>query len=170
MEIIVDLKIYQMLEFINTRLTNIERNISRVDEKLDYSLALQKNHLIRVKNGEYIDDNMILMGLPYNDLNPQKAVEIYNNKDMDYIILDVTDKNYKSPIKLDSVIKIPLEDLDYRYAEIQNKTTPILIISEVGLRSIKACELLIKKGFLNVNNISGGYKFWPQKQDPQIAA
>jgi rhodanese-related sulfurtransferase len=166
----VDLKLYQMLEFMNNRLTNIERNITRIDEKLDYSLALQRNHLIRVKNGEFIDDNMILMGLPYNDLSPKRALEIYENPDMDYIILDVSSTGYSPSVKLDGVIKIPFEDLDMRYAEIQNKTTPVLIISEVGLRSIKACELLVKKGFFNVNNISGGYKFWPTESGPEIAA
>jgi rhodanese-related sulfurtransferase len=36
-----------------------------------------------------------------------------------------------------------------------------MIISENGLRSIQACELLIKKGFFNINNISGGHEFWP---------
>jgi len=166
----VDLKFYQMLEFINNRLTNIERNISKVDEKLDYSLALQRNHLIRVKNGEFIDDNMILMGLPYNDLNPQQAFEIYENADMDYIIVDVSRQEQFAPVKLDGTVKIPLEELDRRYAEIQSKTTPVLVISETGLRSIKACELLVKKGFFNVNNISGGYKFWPAETSSRMAA
>ena len=36
-----------------------------------------------------------------------------------------------------------------------------MIISENGLRSIQACEMLVKKGFFNINNISGGYEFWP---------
>ncbi|OIQ16854.1 MAG: hypothetical protein BM556_14450 [Bacteriovorax sp. MedPE-SWde] len=166
----MDLKFYQMLEFINNRLTNIERNIIKVDEKLDFSLAMQRNHLIRVKNGEFIDDNMILMGLPYNDLSPQKAFEVYEDQDMDYIILDVSRKDQFSPVKLDGAIKIPLEELDKRYAEIQSKTTPVLIISEVGLRSIKASELLVKKGFFNVNNISGGYKFWPAEKSSRMAA
>ncbi len=80
---------------------------------------------------------------------------------MDFIILDVTKADYSPAARLKGIIKIPLEELASRYAEIQNKTTPILIISECGLRSIKACELLVKKGFFNVNNISGGYKFWP---------
>ena len=67
-----------------------------------------------------------------------------------------------APIKLDGVIKVSLEDLNTRYAEIQSKTTPILIFSEQGLRSIQACEMLIKKGFFNLNNVSGGYRFWPK--------
>lgn len=157
----MDLKFYQMLEFINNRLTNIERNITKIDEKLDFSIAMQRNHLIRVKNGEFIDDNMILMGLPYNDLSPSKAFEIYQNKDMDYIILDVSKQDFNRPHKLEGAVSIPLAELDRRYAEIQNKTTPILVISEDGLSSISACELLIKKGFFNVNNISGGFHFWP---------
>lgn len=160
----MDLKYFQMLDFINTRLTNIERNLAKVDEKLDFSVALQRNHLIRVKNGEFIDDNMILMGLPYNDLSPRRALEIYEDKDMDYILLDITSKGYDKPIELEGAIHIPYEELDHRYVEITNKTTPILVISEDGLKSIQACEKLVKRGFFNVNNISGGYKFWPANQ------
>ena len=157
----MDLKIFQMLEFINTRLGNIEKNIQRIDEKLDFSIALQRNHLIRVKNGEDIDDNMILMGRPYNDLSPAKAFDLYNNEDIDYIILDVTSAKYKPKKRLDGAVHIPFQELDRRWAEIQSKTTPILVISEKGLNSIQACETLVKRGFFNVNNISGGYEFWP---------
>lgn len=159
----MDLRIFQMLEFMNTRLSNIEKNISRIDEKLEFSIALQRNHLIRVKNGENIDDNMILMGRPYNDLSPSDAFDIFNNVNMDFLVLDVSEAEYIGKA-IDGAIKIPLEELDRRYAEIQNKTTPIMIISEKGLRSIKACEMLVKKGFFNVNNISGGHEFWPGKE------
>ena len=159
----MDLRIFQMLEFMNTRLSNIEKNISRIDEKLEFSIALQRNHLIRVKNGENIDDNMILMGRPYNDLSPSDAFDIFNNVNMDFLVLDVSEVEYIGK-NIAGAIKIPLEELDRRYAEIQNKTTPIMIISEKGLRSIKACEMLVKKGFFNVNNISGGHEFWPGKE------
>jgi rhodanese-related sulfurtransferase len=162
----MDLKMFQMLEFMNNRLSNIEKNINRIDEKLEFSLSLQRNHLIRVKNGEYIDDSNILMGRPYNDLSPQKAVSIYNNPDLDYIILDVSKAEYTAPLKLDGAIKIPLEELNTRYAEIQSKTTPILVFSEQGLRSIQACEILIKKGLFNLNNVSGGFRFWPKLETP----
>lgn len=164
----MDLKAFQMLEFINNRLTNIEKNISRLDEKLDFSIQLQRNHLIRVKNGEEIDDSAILFGRPYNDLTPHKAFEIYGNKDLDFIIIDVCEANYQRPFELDSVVRIPLEELDRRYAEISSRTTPVLVISENGLRSIQASELLVKKGFFNINNISGGYQFWPQQKETVV--
>ncbi len=157
----MEIKAIQMLEFINNRLSNIEKNINRIDEKLDYSLALQRNHLIRIKNGEDIDDNMILMGRPYNDLDPQKSFEIYSNPNMDFLVLDVTHKDFAPMERIAGSIHIPFEDLNTRYAEVQNKTTPILIVSEKGLRSIQACEMLIKKGFFNLNNVSGGYLLWP---------
>ena len=157
----MDMKFFQMLDMMNSRLANIEKNISRLDEKMDFSIALQRNHLIRIKNGQDIDDSMILMGRPYNDLTPQRAFEIYNDPDMDFMIVDVTAKNFEPGKRLKGSIHIPLEELNERYSEIQTKTTPILVISERGLRSIQACEILVQKGHFNVNNISGGHEFWP---------
>lgn len=159
----MDIKIFQMLEFMNSRLSNIEKNIARMEEKLDFSIMIQRNHLIRIKNGEEIDDQMILMGRPYNDLSPHRAFQIYNNPNLDFILLDVSHRTYSAPVQINGIVKIPLEELNMRFVEIQSKTLPILIISENGLRSIQASELLIKKGFFNINNISGGYEFWPEK-------
>lgn len=165
----MDLKMFQMLEFMNNRLSNIEKNISRIDEKLEFSLSLQRNHLIRIKNGEFIDDSNILMGKPYNDLSPQRAFEIFQNPNLDFLILDVSKADYQSKKKLEGSVKIPLEELTTRYPEINSKTTPILVFSEQGLRSIQACELLIKKGFFNLNNVSGGHRFWPSLSEQDIA-
>lgn len=161
----MDLKFFQLLELINSRLTNIEKNIARIDEKIDFSIQLQRNHLIRVKNGAMIDDHMILMGAPYNDLSPQQALSVLNNPDMDYTVLDITAKGFKPHGgSLEGAIRIPYEDLDHRWAEIQSRTTPLLVICEDGLKSIRACELLVKKGYLNLNNVSGGYRFLNRDQ------
>ena len=168
----MSLRIFQMLDFINNRLSNIEKNIARIDEKLEFSIALQRNHLIRIKNGAPINDQMILMGRPYNDLTPNDAYQIYSNPDMDFILLDVSTDHFfaSNQDKISDAIHIPLEQLEKRYSQVQSKTTPILIISEHGLRSISACELLVKKGYYNVNNISGGYQYWPKAQDRQLQA
>jgi rhodanese-related sulfurtransferase len=159
----MDLKIFQLLDHINNRLSNIEKNIARIDEKLDFSITLQRNHLIRIKNGHEIDDSMILLGRPYNDLSPQRAFQIYNDRDMDFLLLDVTSNTFDSEERLAMSVHIALEDLESRYSEIASKTTPIMIISEKGLRSIQACEILVRKGYFNLNNISGGHQFWPGK-------
>lgn len=166
----MDLKAFQLLDYISNRLTNIEKNIQRIDEKLEMSLAIQRNHLIRVKNGEFVDDAMILMGRPYNDLSPAQAYEIYKNKNIDFIFLDVSRREYLTDKRPEEVIHLPLEELATRAAELLSRTTPILIISEDGLRSIQACELMVKKGFFNVNNVSGGYIFWPKKAELSLAS
>jgi rhodanese-related sulfurtransferase len=160
----IELKILTLLESLDQRLTNIEKNINRLDEKLDFSISLQRNHLIRVKNGQDIDDSMILYGRPYNDLTPQRAFEIYNDPNKDFVLIDVSHQGTPPNDLLPGSLHFPLEELNNRCHEILNKTIPILVISERGLRSIQACELLIKKGFFNLNNISGGHEFWPAKR------
>ncbi|MGZ3808970.1 MAG: rhodanese-like domain-containing protein, partial [Bacteriovorax sp.] len=88
---------------------------------------------------------------------------------IDFFVLDVTQKSFQVN-RLKEAIHIPLEELHVRFVEIPSKTVPVLVISENGLRSITACELLVKKGFFNINNISGGYEFWPgneTKDDPK---
>jgi rhodanese-related sulfurtransferase len=150
----------QAIEFMNSRLSNIENSIARIEDKLDFSVQLQRNHLIRIKNGEDVDDSMVLMGRPYNDLSPDQAYKIYNNQDSDFIMIDVSSLTYQGR-KIKGAIHLPLEELNRRYAEVQSRTLPVLIVSEQGLRSIQAAELLVKKGFFNINNVSGGIKFWP---------
>lgn len=155
----MSINILQTLEFINNRLSNIENNISRIEDKLDFSIQLQRNHLIRIKNGENLDDSMVLMGRPYNDLNPDQAYKIYSDPDQDFILVDVSSLQYEGK-RIEGSVRIPLEELGRRYVEIQSRTLPVLIVSEQGLRSIQAAELLVKKGFFNINNVSGGLKFW----------
>ncbi len=159
----MDLKAFQLLEFINNRLTNIEKNIARLDEKIEFSLALQRNHLIKIKNNEEIADSVILFGSPYNDLTPQQAHYIYHDTDRNFILLDVSQEDFTPPFILQNKIKLPLEKLEKQSIDLGSKTTPILVISEKGIRSIKACEILVRRGHYNVNNISGGYAFFPEE-------
>ena len=166
----MELRFFQMLDMINNRLTNIEKNINRIEEKIDFSISLQRNHLIRVKNGQEIDDAMILYGKPYNDLTPQRAFEIFENPNIDFILLDVTEKDYVPAQPLEGAIHIPLEELKDRCHEISSHTASLLVISEKGLRSIRACEILVQKGYFNVNNISGGYMFWPGLKKKELPA
>jgi rhodanese-related sulfurtransferase len=80
---------------------------------------------------------------------------------MDFIFLDVSSEQFQSKANIQGIMKIPFSQLERRYAEIPSKTIPIMVISEDGLYSILACEILVRKGYFNVNNISGGHQFWP---------
>lgn len=123
-------------------------------------VQIERNHLIRVKNHEEVSDEFIHQGRKYQDLSPEKAWKLYCNKDFDFILLDVSAADYTPMRQIPEAQHIPWAELKDRFFEINSKTTPILIISEEGTSSILACEFLIKRGFYNCSNVSGGYKHW----------
>jgi rhodanese-related sulfurtransferase len=146
---------------LKNQVKDLQSEVKDLGEKLEKSLAVERCHLLRVKNGEMLPDDYILNGRLYNDLSPEQAFQFYSKQNENFILLDVSEKSYHPSDEFPEAIKIPLEELPIRFKEIINKAVPILIISENGIRSILACEMLNQVGYYNVNNISGGYKFWP---------
>jgi rhodanese-related sulfurtransferase len=126
-------------------------------------MDIARSQMIRIKNREEIANDTIFYGLSYNDLSPARAWKYYNNQDLDFIILDVSQPDHQSEIQFAEVIRIPLEQLLENCGDVLNKKSPILVISEDGCRSTLACEMLSGLGYYNLNNVSGGYKYWPGK-------
>lgn len=157
----IDTNIFKKLNDLNEKLNKLEKKILNLEQKMDTSFDIQSNHIMRVKNGQNLSDDFIINKRGYNDMSPEKAYQIYLNKDADFILLDTSNKEYHPERELPEAIKIPYDELNIRHEELPSKSTSILVISENGTNSIKACELLNSLGYYNVNNISGGYKFWP---------
>ncbi len=155
-------KIIDNLNLMTARLDHLEESLVRLEEKTDYAVSVMRSQLIRIKNGDSLSDDTVWAGQPYADLSPEKASHIYQNDDLDFLILDVCQEGYERPIELEGVIQIPLEELRLRLDEIKSQTIPIMVISEEGTRSIRAAECLIQHGFYNISNVSGGYKYWPK--------
>lgn len=147
-------------EKLTHKIDTLESRILELELKLEQSLNLQRSHLIRVKNHEEISDDSILSGKMYQDLAPEKAKRLYQNPDFNFLLIDVSARDFKAPHNLPEAIKMPWEDFALHSLKIQSRSLPILIISEDGTNSILACHFLVKRGFYNCNNISGGYKFW----------
>ena len=160
----MDMKSTQILEFFNTRISNIEKSLERLEKMIEFSIALQRNNFISDTKEQSKISQGQLLAKPYNDLSPEVASKVYKSKDITFILLDVSSREFKPKNRIPNSLNIPLEELERRYPEINSKTTPLLIISEKGLRSIQACELLLRKGFLNLNNVSGGHQFWPENK------
>lgn len=157
----LDTNIFKNLSNLSEKLEKIEKRIDQLELKMEKVLSIQSCHIMRVKNGEQLSDDYILNQRAYHDLTPEKAFHIYQNQNADFILLDVSAKEFYPEIDLPESIKIPLEELKIRHIELPSKITSLMIISENGTRSINACELLNELGYFNINNISGGYKFWP---------
>jgi rhodanese-related sulfurtransferase len=149
---------------MSSQIRDLQEQIHELNSKLETFQEIKSAHIMRVKNGESLSDDYILNSRSYNDMSPESAHEYYQQKDTHFILLDVSSESFSPPEELPEATKIPIDELSFRYREIVSKTTQILIISEDGVSSIRACEFLNEMGFYNVNNISGGYKYWPEFQ------
>ena len=101
----MDLQIFRKLDEIFHKLTKIEKRMSRLEDKMDESLLITRNHLVRIKNNQELSDSSVLLGSPYNDLSPQQAWSVFNNQELDFIVVDVSSLNY--PHRVDGAKKFP---------------------------------------------------------------
>lgn len=152
--------IYNQLQVFEKEIDRLEGKILALEQRMEQLFQIERNHLVRVKNHEEVPDDFILHGKRYNDLSPEKAWKHYQNTDFDFIFIDVSAKDFRAPRNIPEAIHIPWEEFPERYMEIHSRTTPILIISEDGVNSVLTCEFLVRHGFFNCNNISGGHKHW----------
>lgn len=151
--------LFQQLQIFEQEINRLESKVLELENRIEHLIQVERNHLIRVKNREDLPDDFIQQGRKYQDINPDRAWRLYQDKDFDFILLDVSETDY-SGRRLPEAQKIPWSEFAERFLEIQSKTTPILVISEDGTNSVLACEFLVKRGYFNSNNVSGGYKHW----------
>lgn len=151
--------IFGTFDELEKRITAIEKKLEKLEVSSQFETSLLRSHLVRIKNNEDLDDDFIMRAAKYNDLSPGEAVSLFSDIDANYVMLDVSAKDFTPKRKYESSIKIPLEQLVARVSEISSfKHAYLIVISENGLRSIKACEMLIELGYYNLNNISGGHE------------
>lgn len=152
--------IFEQLQIFEEEIDRLEGKILEMEQKFDRVIQMERNHLIRVKNQENISDEFIAQGKTYEDLTPEKAWKHYQDKNFNFILIDVSSPEFKPIRPIPEAIKMPWENFREAFLELQNRTTPIFVISEDGTKSVLACEFLAKRGFFNCSNISGGYKYW----------
>lgn len=152
--------IFQQLQVFEHEIERLENKVLELEHKITEIIKLDRTHLIRVKNGEEISDEFIISGKTYQDLSPEKAWKLYQNMDYNFILIDVSSVEFEPRFRLPEAIKMPWEDFALRSLELQSRSIPIFVISEDGTKSILACEFLVKRGFYNCSNISGGYAYW----------
>ncbi len=152
--------VFAQLQAFEDEIGRLEGKILALEQKMEQLVHRERNHLIRVKNREEITDDFIQQGRSYQDLSPEKAWKLYRQDDFDFILIDVSARDYKPFKRPPEALHMPWDEFSEKSLDIQSRTTPIFIISEDGTNSVLACEFLVKRGFYNCNNISGGYKFW----------
>jgi rhodanese-related sulfurtransferase len=160
----MDLKVnnvFIQLQEFEVSISKLEEKVLQLEKRVEELVQIERNHLIRIKNHEELTDEFIYHGGKYLDLPPEKAWNLYTNRDYNFIVVDVSSKDFKPSFEITEALHIPWEEFPDRFMEINSRTSPLLIISEDGTTSILACEFLVKLGYYNCNNISGGYLHWP---------
>lgn len=152
---------FALIEQLCQKVAKLEDELDFVKSQFNHSSFSLKQQLLRIKNKDELSDYYILDSLAYRDLSPEKSFELYCKKNIDFTILDVSEQDFKSPNQIKEALCIPLEELESKHFLLGSKKREILVISENGVRSIRACKKLSKLGYFRVNNISGGHKFWP---------
>ena len=104
-------------------------------------------------------------GVP--NLSPAEAVTLINRSNA--FVLDVRDEAEFASGHIADATHIPLADLEARIGELkkyQNK--PILVNCQKGMRAAKACDILRKAEFTQVNNLQGGLSAWLEAKLPVV--
>ena len=99
-------------------------------------------------------------------LTPKQLQEKLNNQET-ICVLDVREDWEYEICRLEKSLHIPLGDLENRLQEIPYLKT-IVVVCHHGIRSQKGALKLIRAGFSDVLNLSGGIDAWAKEVDPGI--
>ncbi|MBA3696064.1 MAG: rhodanese-like domain-containing protein [Methylotenera sp.] len=136
---------------------------------------------------EFIKNNALLIGLAIGsglmllipmfkksmggvpNLTPNEAVTLINRSNA--LVLDVRDEAEFATGHIADAMHIPIADLEARLGELKKyKTKPVLVNCQRGVRGGKACEVLRKAEFTQVNNLQGGLNAWVAAKLPIVAS
>lgn len=136
---------------------------------------------------EFIKDNILLIGLALGsgmmlllpsfkkgaggspNLTTAEAINLINRSHA--LVLDVRDDAEFAAGHIVDARHIPLAKLAERLNELNKyKDKPILVNCQRGMRSAKACDILRKAEFKQVNNLQGGLDAWLAAKLPIVKA
>ncbi len=104
----------------------------------------------------------------FKSVSTDEGTRLFND---DAFLLDVRASNEYKEGFIGNAKNIPVSDLkDQLNLLPKNKEQPILVYCLSGIRSSKAASVLVKAGYSNVFNLSGGINAWKAAGLPIIKA
>ena len=82
--------VFSQLQTFEKEIARLEGRILELETSINKLIEIERNHLIRLKNGEQLSDDFVQNGRAYLDLSPDKAFKMYRNPNFDFILIDVT--------------------------------------------------------------------------------
>lgn len=100
----------------------------------------------------------------YASVSPEQAVRLMNDG---AFVLDVRSVDEYRTGYLNCAKNISIADLAQKLDTLEShKAGTTLVYCASGMRSARACGMLVKAGFSNVNNLSGGITSWKSANLP----
>ena len=83
------------------------------------------------------------------------------------VLVDVREPGEIASIAFDApdILHIPMSELEQRWSEVP-KNREVVLVCQVGARSLKATYFLQYHGYTQVSNMAGGIKKWVRKGFP----
>ncbi len=100
------------------------------------------------------------------EIDVQELQEKINNQE-DFILLDVRRDDEHAFAQIEGSVHIPLHSLEDQVSQL-DQTKEIIVYCHHGMRSLKGAEILLKKGFPKVINLTGGIHRWSEQIDPSV--
>ena len=83
-------------------------------------------------------------------------------------LLDVREPQEYQYCRIVNSVLIPLNQIPQRMGEL-DKNQEIVVICHHGMRSEQAANYLVKSGFKNISNLTGGIDAWSSACDSSVA-
>ncbi len=98
-------------------------------------------------------------------LSPQDMVQLMNREKA--IVIDVCEPDEFSRGHVIGAKNLPLSQLEDKLAQVvKSKSTPVVMVCQVGARSARAAATARKLGFENVHSLAGGLNAWQAASMP----
>jgi rhodanese-related sulfurtransferase len=102
----------------------------------------------------------------YVSVSPEQAVRLMNDG---AFVLDVRTVDEFRTGHLIGAKQISITDLAQKLDSLsEHKEQPTLVYCESGMRSVRACAMMHKAGFTQLNNLSGGLAAWRSANLPLV--
>jgi rhodanese-related sulfurtransferase len=130
---------------------------SMAERETQEALETLRIFVARLAAGESLDPEQVHEGRRWGDVNQARAIELLESG---VRVVDVRTPEETLAGILPGAIRIPVDDLPMRFAELGNKSTPTLVYCAMGVRSAAACQFLGEQGFDTLHNLEAGMSSW----------
>ena len=101
----------------------------------------------------------VLQGAAVVGVSPAGAVQMINREKA--VVVDVSDEAEFALGHIVGSRNIPLANFEAKLvSSVKNKTVPLIVVCQSGMRSARAVETAKKLGFEQAQSLAGGLKAW----------